>query len=140
MTPANGAAITNVRDYNRDKTVNSTDAAIVFAQLGNLNRLLVGSAGPFAPDGGDLGGGGGGDAGISSALAGGGGGSASSSTAQALPTASLPTAIRERLAGGGGSAAIDAALASSLADDDADQDNGADEMDELLDSLAAAQS
>ena len=70
LTPANGAAITNVRDYNRDKTVNSTDAAIVFAQLGNLNRLLVGGAGPFAPDGGDLGGGGGGDAGISSALAG----------------------------------------------------------------------
>ena len=124
------------RDFNRDKTVNTTDASLVFANLaGHLNRLLVGSAGPFAPDGGDLSGGGGGDAGISSALSGGGGGSTSTSTTQALPTA-----VDDRLAGGGGgggSAAIDAALASSLADDDADQDDGADEMDELLDSLAA---
>ena len=45
-----GATITDLRDYNRDKGVNTTDAAIVFANLGNLNRLNVG-AGPFAPEG-----------------------------------------------------------------------------------------
>ena len=131
LTPANGAAITNVRDYNRDKTVNSTDAAIVFAQLGNLNRLLVGGAGPFAPDGG-----GGGDAGISSALAGGSGGGASSAATPPLPVSLIEQPARDSAGTlSRGTAAVDAALSSTF-DDDSD-DESAVEFDELLDAIAS---
>jgi hypothetical protein len=45
-----GKPITDLRDYNRDGQVNSTDAAIVFANIGNIVRLNIGGAGPFAPE------------------------------------------------------------------------------------------
>jgi hypothetical protein len=60
-TLGGGKPITDLRDFNRDGSTNSTDAALVFANIGSIVRLNVGTAGPFAPDGGD--------AGIASALA-----------------------------------------------------------------------
>ena len=36
-----GKPITDLRDYNRDGQVNSTDAAIVFANIGNLVRISI---------------------------------------------------------------------------------------------------
>jgi hypothetical protein len=58
-----GRPITDPRDFNRDGSVDTTDAAIVFANLGNLARINIASNGPFAPRR-DLG-----EAGIASALA-----------------------------------------------------------------------
>ena len=45
-----GKPITDLRDFNRDKAVNATDSAIVFANVGLLNRLNVAAAGPFGPE------------------------------------------------------------------------------------------
>jgi hypothetical protein len=45
-----GKPITDLRDYNRDGQVTSTDAAIVFANLGSIVRLNVPAVGPFAPE------------------------------------------------------------------------------------------
>jgi hypothetical protein len=42
--------ITAVNDYNRDGQVTTSDAAAVFANLGNLTRLNIGAGGPFAPE------------------------------------------------------------------------------------------
>ena len=50
-TLTGSAAISNPRDYNRDGTVNSTDASIVFASLGSIQRITIGAGGPFAPRG-----------------------------------------------------------------------------------------
>jgi hypothetical protein len=45
-----GKQITDLRDYNRDGAVTSTDAAIVNASIGNIVRLNIGGGGPFAPE------------------------------------------------------------------------------------------
>jgi hypothetical protein len=49
-TLAGSAAITDLRDYNRDGGVSSTDATIVFANIGTIQRLNIGAGGPFAPE------------------------------------------------------------------------------------------
>ena len=50
------AAVTNLRDYNRDGVVSLGDAGAVFANLGNLNRINIDIGGPFAPEGASVGG------------------------------------------------------------------------------------
>jgi hypothetical protein len=45
-----GKPITDLRDYNRDGQVSTTDSLLVFANLGSIVRLNVGPAGPFAPN------------------------------------------------------------------------------------------
>jgi hypothetical protein len=45
-----GKTITDVRDYNRDGSVSTTDSLIVFANLSSIVRLNVGAGGPFAPE------------------------------------------------------------------------------------------
>jgi hypothetical protein len=45
-----GKPITDLRDYNRDGAVTSTDAAVVFANIGNIVRINIPVGGPFAPE------------------------------------------------------------------------------------------
>jgi hypothetical protein len=45
-----GKPITDLRDYNRDGAVTSTDAAIVAANIGTIQRLSILVGGPFAPE------------------------------------------------------------------------------------------
>jgi hypothetical protein len=45
-----GKPITDLRDYNRDGAVTTTDAAVVFANIGNIVRISIAGGGPFAPD------------------------------------------------------------------------------------------
>jgi hypothetical protein len=44
-----GKPITDLRDYNRDGQVSSSDAATVFANVGVITRINIEAAGPFAP-------------------------------------------------------------------------------------------
>jgi hypothetical protein len=45
-----GKPITDLRDYNRDGAVTSTDAAIVAANIGTIQRISILVGGPFAPE------------------------------------------------------------------------------------------
>jgi hypothetical protein len=45
-----GKPITDIRDYNRDGQVTTTDSLLVFANLGSIVRLNVAAGGPFAPE------------------------------------------------------------------------------------------
>jgi hypothetical protein len=58
-----GRPITDPRDFNRDGSIDTTDASLVFANLGSLARINIASTGPFAPED-EFG-----DAGIASGLA-----------------------------------------------------------------------
>jgi hypothetical protein len=44
-----GKPITDLRDYNRDGQVTSTDALIAYTNIGSIARIDISSGGPFAP-------------------------------------------------------------------------------------------
>ncbi|MGD9721697.1 MAG: beta strand repeat-containing protein [Pirellulales bacterium] len=93
------SGITDVRDIDRSNTITvAGDRSAALGNIGALNRLDVGTAGPFAPDSGD--------AGIASALA------ATSGSKSSLPAA-LPVSVANRLAV---SAAAPRAIAVSVID------------------------
>ncbi|MGD9722530.1 MAG: beta strand repeat-containing protein [Pirellulales bacterium] len=99
-----GAAggITNVRDIDKSNTITvAGDRAATLGNIGALNRLTVGTAGPFAPEDGD--------AGISSALA---------AAVAPAPAVALPPGIARRLQSGDVNANRIAAYFRQLAESD----------------------
>ncbi|MGD9724414.1 MAG: FG-GAP-like repeat-containing protein [Pirellulales bacterium] len=126
--------ITNVRDIDKSNTITvAGDRATALGNIGALNRLNVGTAGPFAPQDGD--------AGIASALA------AAVAPAPA-PVAALPPGIVRRIQRGDLNASRIAAYFRQLAESDAERfgklgapadliDNTLELDEELVGSLAA---
>ncbi|MGD9723368.1 MAG: hypothetical protein AB7O59_19100 [Pirellulales bacterium] len=94
--------ITNVRDIDKSNTITvAGDRAAALGNIGALNRLNVGTGGPFAPEDGD--------AGIASALA---------TATTSAPAAALPPGIARRLSRGDLSADRIAAYFRQLAESD----------------------
>jgi hypothetical protein len=128
------ATRSDVNDFNRDGSVNSTDQIIARnngTNLGNqLKFLVVGAGGPFAPE---SSGGASGDSGVASGLA-------ASSPSSSSSSASSPAWLGIRLE----SLSQQIASGSSLLDDDGDESDlggdGDDDLDSTLDLLTADES
>ncbi|MGD9723817.1 MAG: beta strand repeat-containing protein [Pirellulales bacterium] len=111
--------ITNVRDIDRSNTITvAGDQAAVISNFGALNRLNVGTAGPFAPEEGD--------AGIASSLA---------AAPTAAPLRALPPAIARRYERGHQNAGHSAAYFRQLTEGDAPRFGSLATQADLIDDL-----